>query len=112
MRELNNNERKIIRALIDVSIPDYIHKSDDDEKVDLLECYEIGFMFAHDLLSNHKIDPRFSPWGNGSSVIFENYYTETLQKLLTANLSNEINDYCQTFLSALEVFKAHFISEN
>ena len=104
MKELSKIERKVIRALIDISIPDYIRESDD-----LLYCYEIGFMFAHDLLSNHKIDPRFSPWGDGSSVIFEANYTDILQNLLKSNLSTEMNDYCQTYLSALEVFKAHFI---
>jgi hypothetical protein len=109
MKELNKTEREIIRALIDISIPDYIYVSDDDEKIDLLYCYEIGFMFAHDLLQNHKIDPRFSPWGDGNSVIFESYYTEVLQNLLEVNLSKEMNDYCQVYLNALEVFKAHFI---
>ena len=109
MRELNKTERKIVRALIDVSIPEYIHECDTDEKIDLLDCYEIGFMFAHDLLRNHKIDPRFSPWGDGNSVIFETSYTDMLQNLLKSNISTEMNDYCQTYLNTLEVFKAHFI---
>ena len=107
MRELNKIERRKIKALINISIPDYIHESD-DKKFDLLYCYEIGFMFAHDLLKNHKIDPRFSPWGDGDSVIFDSYYVEKLQNLLSANLSKEMNEYCQTYLDALEVFKAHF----
>ncbi len=109
MRELDKIEHKKIRALIDIPIPDYIKECDDDEKIDLMLCYEIGFMFAHDLLKNHKIDPRFSPWGDGDSVIFDSSYAETLQSLLKANLSNEMNDYCQTYLDALEVFKNHFI---
>lgn len=110
MRKLTDAERKIIRALIDVPIPNYIKESD-DERIDLMECYEIGFMFAHDLLKNHKIDPRFSPWEDGNSVIFESNYTEMLQNLLKANLSKEINEYCQTYLNALEVFKAHLIQQ-
>jgi hypothetical protein len=108
MRELNNIEHKRIRALIDIFIPDYI-KEYSDEKIDLIDCYEIGFTFANDLLENQKIDPRFSPWGDGSSVIFDSYYTDVLQNLLKANLNKEMNDYCQTYLNALEVFRAHFI---
>lgn len=109
MKELNKIERNKVRALIDITVPDYIKECDEDEKINLMECYEIGFMFAHDLLRNHKIDPRFSPWGDGKSVIFDNDYTETLQNLLKANLSKEMNDYCKIYLNALEVFKAHFI---
>ncbi len=109
MRELNKIERKTVRALINIPIPDYIKEHDNDEKIDLLECYEIGYMFAHDLLKNHKIDPRFSPWGDGESVIFDSDYTKKLQILLKKNLSKEMNDYCQTYLNALEVFKNHFM---
>lgn len=111
MKELNRFEHKIIRALIEIPIPNYIQECDDDEKIDLMECYEIGFMFAHDLLDNHKIDPRFSPWGDGESIIFKPHYTELLHSLLKANISKEMNEYCQTYLSALEVFRAHFVQQ-
>ena len=103
-----NIERKIIQALIHIPIPDYI-KGDSEEQIYLLECYEIGFMFAHDLLDNHKIDPRFSLWGDGESVIFDEKYTELLQTLLKSNISNEMNTYCQLYLVVLDVFKAHFV---
>ncbi len=109
MKELNKIEREKVRALIHVHIPDYVKESDNNEKIDLMECYEIGFSFAHGLLHNHKIDPRVSPWGGGNSVIFECYYTEVLQNLLKSNLNKEINDYCKTYLNALEVFRAHLI---
>lgn len=109
MREINRIERKILREFIKHPIPNYIKETDSDDKIDLLYCYEIGFMFAHDLLDNHKIDPRFSPWGDGESVIFDEQYTELLHNLLKANLGNEMNTYCQLYLNTLEVFKAHFI---
>lgn len=70
MKELNDIEYKKISALIEVYIPNYIKEFNDD-KIDLMDCYEIGFVFAHDLLKNKKIDPNFSPWGDGSSVMFE-----------------------------------------
>lgn len=110
MKELSEIERTKVNALINVPIPNYI-KECDDERFDLMECYEIGFMFAHDLLKNHKIDPRYSPWGDGKSVIFDGDYTETLHSLLRANLSKEMNDYCQIYLNALDVFRAHFIQQ-
>lgn len=108
MKELNDIECKKIRALIEVSIPEFIKRFNDD-KIDLMDCYEVGFVFAHNLLRNQKIDPRFSPWGDGCSVIFEPYYAELLQNILKLNLSEEINNYCRVFLNALEVFKNHFI---
>ena len=70
MKELNDIEYKKISALIEVYIPNYIKEFNDD-KIDLMDCYEIGFVFAHDLLRNKKIDSNFSPWGDGNSVIFE-----------------------------------------
>ena len=100
MRELNNIERQMIRAFINAPIPDYIREYS-DENFDLMECCEVGFAFAHDLLHNQKIDPRFSPWGNGHSVIFDSRYAEVLQSLLKANLSLEMNTYCQTNLKVL-----------
>ena len=108
MKELNDIERKKIRALIEIPIPEYVKEYNDD-KVDLMDCYEVGFVFAHDLLRNKKIDPNLSPWGDGRSVIFEPYYYQLLQNIMKYNLSEEINDYCQLFLSALEVFENHFI---
>lgn len=107
MRELNNIERQVIQAFVNTPIPDYI-KEYSDENFDLMDCYEVGFVFANDLLNNRKIDPRFSPWGNGNSVIFDSHYAEVLRSLLKANLSQEMNEYCQTYLNLLELFKAHF----
>ena len=48
MKELNDIEYKKISALIEVYIPNYIKEFNDD-KIDLMDCYEIGFVFAHDL---------------------------------------------------------------
>ena len=48
MKELNDIERKKIRALIEIPIPEYVKEYNDD-KVDLMDCYEVGFVFAHDL---------------------------------------------------------------
>ena len=108
MKELNDIERKKIRALIEIPIPEYVKEYNDD-KVDLMACYEVGFVCAHDLLRNKQIDPNLSRWGDGRSVIFEPYYYQLLQNIMKYNLSEEINDYCQVFLSALEVFENHFI---
>lgn len=107
MRELNKNERQVIHAFVNTPIPDCV-KEYSDENFDLMDCYEVGFVFAHDLLRNQKIDPRFSPWGDGNSVIFDRHYAELLQSLLKANLSPEMNEYCQAYLNLLELFKAHF----
>lgn len=108
MKELNDIEYKKIFALIEVYIPNYIKEFNDD-KIDLMDCYEIGFVFAHDLLRNKKIDPNFSPWGDGSSVIFEKTYSELLENIQKENISDEVNNYCKVFLDALEIFKKHFV---
>lgn len=109
MHELDKNERKKLHALIDVYIPNYIIESADDKKYDLMECYEIGFMFAHELLRNHKIDPNVSPWGDGNSVIFEPDYSELLLNIQKLNLDEDVNKYCQVFLDVLDVFKSHLV---
>ena len=99
---------KKISALIEVYIPNYIKEFNDD-KIDLMDCYEIGFVFAHDLLRNKKIDTNFSTWGDGSSVIFEKTYSELLENIQKENISDEVDNYCKVFLDALEVFKKHFV---
>lgn len=108
MKELINIERKKINDLLGVPIPEYVREFQNNE-IDLMDCYEISFVFAHDLLRNKKIDPQLSPWGDGHSVIFEPYYSKLLQDILSQNLSEEINHYCQVSLDAIEVFKYHFI---
>lgn len=108
MKELNDIEYKKISVLIEVYIPNYIKEFNDD-KIDLMDCYEIGFVFAHDLLRNKKIDPNCSPWGDGNSVIFEKTYSELLENIQKENISDEVNNYCKVFLDALEIFKKHFV---
>lgn len=107
MKEINSIERKLLRLFIKAPVPDYI-RSYSDEKIDLMDCYEVGFVFAHDLLNNRKIDPGFSPWGDGNSVIFDSYYADLLDRILKENLSEDINRYCRMYLDVLEVFKKHF----
>lgn len=106
MKELSKLERKILKTFIKIEIPEYI-KNYSDIKIDMLECFEIGFTFANALLRNQKINLNLSPWGDGKSVIFEPYYTEFLEKLISKNLNEEINNYCKLYLKVLEIFKNH-----
>ena len=52
MLSLTKIERQKLQALIDVPIPAYILGAENDEQIDLLYEYEMGFMFAHDLMKN------------------------------------------------------------
>ena len=77
MSLLCKEESKIIRAFLEIPIPEYIREYSDGG-IDLMDCYEVGFMFANDLLRDIKINPNISPWGDGKSVIFDSRYTELL----------------------------------
>lgn len=108
MKILNCEEKKLIHTFLKFNIPEYIREYS-DEKFDLMDCHEIGFMFAHDLLRNKKINPCVSPWGDGNSVIFDPAFSKLLLDMLNNNLGEDVNYYCRVYLEALEVFKAHFV---
>ncbi len=108
MRILSREEIKTIRSFLNIPIPEYIREYSDRE-IDLMDCYEVGFTFANDLLRNKKIDPSLSPWGDGKSVIFDPYYSELLLNIQKCNLGEDVNNYCQVFLDVLDVFKSHLI---
>lgn len=55
MKKLSCEEKKLIYAFLKFHLPEYIREYS-DEKFDLMDCYEIGFVFANDLLCNKKID--------------------------------------------------------
>lgn len=77
----------MIRTFINSPIPNYVYESE-GFKYDLMECYEIGFMFAHYLLNGIKINPAESPWRGGKSVIFEPGYTELLLSIKKLSLNS------------------------
>lgn len=108
MSLLNSKERRIILDFLSIPIPDYIINYS-NIKYDLMDCYEVGFVFANDLLRNKKINPFLSPWGDGKSVIFEPSYTQLLLDIIADNLSQDINNYCQSYLKVLDVFNSHLI---
>lgn len=108
MKILSSREIKLIRAFLEIHIPEYVREYSDG-KFDLMDCYEVGFVFANNLLKNKKIDPNLSPWGDGKSVIFDPCYSELLLDIIEENLSEEINNYCRIYLDVLAVFKSHFI---
>ena len=97
MKLLSKEETSIVKAFLKVPIPEYVLAYADGQ-IDLLDCYEVAFNFANELLRGRKINPNASPWGDGRSVIFEPYY-------LSANISN----YCDLFLKVLDVFKDHLV---
>ena len=105
---LNRNEINIVKKFLKVHIPDYI-KHFSVSGFDLMDCYEVGFVFANDLLRNKEINPDFSPWGDGNSVIFDSNYSQLLINLLKQNINDEVNDYCRVYLDLLDIFKSHFI---
>lgn len=108
MKILSNDETKLIRDFLKISIPGYIYEYN-DKQFDLMDCYEIGFVFANNLLNNKKINPALSPWGDGKSIIFDSCYSKLLLNILKDNLSENINNYCRIYLEVLDIFKSHFI---
>lgn len=108
MKLLSREETKTVRSFVQVYIPDYI-RDYRDAQFDLMDCYEIGFTFAKDLLRGRMIDPGVSPWGDGNSVIFDPNYEKLLLDIQNANLGTDINNYCRSFLEVLGVFKSYFV---
>ena len=109
MNILNREETKRVYTFLKMRIPQYVREYS-DEQFDLMDCYEVGFIYAHDLLKNKKINPDLSPWReDGKSVIFDHSYTALLLRILEENLSEDINRYCQIYLDVLDVFRSHFI---
>lgn len=108
MKRLTGEEIKLLRTFLKMPIPEYIFKYQ-DEQIDLVDCYEVAFNFANDLLRGGRIDPNISPWGDGQSVIFDPCYTKLLSDIQCSNLGTDINNYCCVFLKVLDLFKAHLI---
>ncbi len=108
MKLLSREEIKTVRAFLEIPIPEYISEYRDGQ-VDLMDCYEVGFTFANDLLRGRKINPYASPWGDGKSVIFDPCYAKLLSDIQNFNLGVEINNYCRIFLKVLDIFKSHFV---
>lgn len=108
MNKINKIEKMIIKKFLSTPIPQYIFDYS-DESFDLLDCYEIAFTYANEILRHGKIKPDHSPWGDGNSVIFDERYSHLLVEIRNNNLSKEINLYCELFLSIIGIFKAYFI---
>ena len=108
MRILSKEETERIHTFLKMRIPQYVREYS-DEQFDLMDCYEVGFMYANDLLKNKKINPYLSPWGEGKSVIFDPSYTALLLRILKENVSEEMDRYCQIYLDVIDVFKRHFV---
>lgn len=108
MKLLGREEAKTVRAFLQVHIPDYIREYRDGQ-FDLMDCYEIGFTFANDLLRGRKIDPNTSPWGDGQSVIFNPNYIKLLLDIQNSNVDVDTNNYCHIFLEALSIFTSYFM---
>lgn len=108
MKKLSCEEKKLIYAFLKFHLPEYIREYI-DEKFDLMDCYEIGFVFANDLLCNKKIDPFLSPWGDGKSVIFDPDYSKLLTNIGSKNQDEDVRNYCRIYLDLLKVFKNHLI---
>lgn len=106
MKLLTREEIKTVRAFLETPIPEYILEYRDGQ-IDLMDCYEIAFTFANDLLRGGKINPNTSPWGDGQSVIFDPYYAKLLSDIQSSNLGTDINNYCYIFLKVLDVFESH-----
>ena len=107
MNKLNKTEKMIIKKFILTPIPQYVFNYC-DESFDLLDCYEIAFTYANAILRRGKIKQEHSPWGDGNSVIFDERYSQLLIEIRNSNLSDEINEYCQLFLSIIKIFQVHF----
>ena len=108
MKLLSKEEVKMVRAFLEIPIPEYIREYR-DEQIDLMDCYEVGFTFANDLLRGRKINPHASPWGDGKSVIFDPCYVKLLLNIQNSNLGVGVNNYCRIFLKVLDIFKSHFM---
>ena len=98
MKLLSKEETSIVKAFLKVPIPEYVLAYADGQ-IDLLDCYEVAFNFANELLRGRKINPNASPWGDGRSVIF----------IRNSDLSANISNYCDLFLKVLDVFKDHLV---
>lgn len=109
MKRLSKEEASTVKEFLKVPIPAYILAYSDGQ-FDLLDCYEVAFTFAIDLLRGGKVDPNASPWGDGQSVIFDPGYARLLLNIRHANLSADVNNYCDLFLKVLALFKAHLVS--
>ncbi len=108
MKRLTGEEIELLRTFLEMPIPEYIFKYQ-DEQIDLVDCYEVAFNFANDLLRGGRIDPNTSPWGDGQSVIFDPCYTKLLSDIRCSNLGTDINNYCCVFLKVLDLFRAHLV---
>lgn len=107
MNLLSKEEIGIVRAFLEVPIPEYIREYS-DERFDLMDCYEVAFTFANDVLRGKSIDPNASPWGDGQSVIFDPSCARLLSDIQGSNLGADVNRFCSVFLQVLSVFESHF----
>ena len=108
MKLLCKEEVKTVRAFLEIPIPEYICGYRDGQ-FDLMDCYEVAFTFANDLLRGRKVNPYTSPWGDGKSVIFDPCYEKLLSDIQNSNVGTDINNYCNVFLKVLDVFKSHLV---
>ncbi len=108
MKLLHKEDTKIIREFLKIPIPKYIREYN-NELFDLMDCYEVAFTFANDILRGRKINPHTSPWGNGRSVIFDPCYTALLLDIKRSNPGTDIENYCRVFLDVLNIFRLYFV---
>ena len=108
MKILSKEETSTVKEFLEVPIPEYILEYSDG-RFDHLDCYEIAFTFANELLRGRKVNPNASPWGDGQSVIFDPYYARLLSNIRNSNSSASINNYCNLSLKVLDIFKDHLV---
>ena len=108
MKLLSKEETSTVNKFLEVAIPEYILAYSDGQ-IDLLDCYEVAFTFANELLRGGKVNPNASPWGDGQSVIFDPNYAKLLSNIRNSNLNVNINKYCDLSLKVLDIFKNHLV---
>lgn len=108
MEKITSDERALLNSFLDLPIPEFI-KEFSGGGFDLMDCYEIGFMYAKELLRGKKINPALSPWGDGKSLIFEPEYSMLLMDVLRYSQSKDVYNYCQIYLALLKVLKKHCV---
>lgn len=106
-KELTHEEKVILKEFIQVKIPEYIKKY--NQEIDFEYCYEEMFVFSQDLLRGHKIDPSHSPWGDGKSIIFNNIYLSSLNNVMQGNEDEMVREYCKICLEVLQILNNHLV---
>lgn len=103
--KIEKEEKKILKRFIHTILPTALEIEYED--LDISYCNEEMFMFAIDLLDGNNIDIKCSPWGDGTSILFDGKFEKALKEIIKLDIDKSSIDFCNMCLEVVNILRKY-----